>query len=372
MAKSNIRSLIELQKSGSTARVLNLLSVWKRHASNSEIEKAPFFQNRHLNRSIVIKHRLRASELELFEESRLKATKFVFPIDPNDLKLGGRSLLIGQKNWNTLLEDFLGKAPDPLDLALIELLDNMHTLDPFLLREELRRHGYNPSNLYLELSEADLKKIYAFALGQIEPLVRMSLNGSGGLASHVSRFVGKILNYQLDHDFDPLRQVMRMSEGEFSEGIFCWKGFLYYKWLYDQTASALQDVKREIATVQPRTPVSHELRKTLARRQFQFGRRLDQLMGAVQHTLGRYDEAYLELTTRENPLAFRNFLLAAPNMFVEIGERLGGIQHVTSFWRYRFPSKKPSTVPAEDLMELFDEFNSHLHWEEGYAEKLRA
>ena len=38
------------------------------------------------------------------------------------------------------------------------------------------------------------------------------------------------------------RQVLRLSEAEFPEGVFCWKGFLYYKWVYRAVAEATPNV----------------------------------------------------------------------------------------------------------------------------------
>ena len=41
---------------------------------------------------------------------------------------------------------------------------------------------------------------------------------------------------------------------------------------------------------------------------------------------------------------FREFLLGAPALFLEIGEKMGAMSHVTSFWQYRFPAGAPRTV----------------------------
>ena len=38
------------------------------------------------------------------------------------------------------------------------------------------------------------------------------------------------------------------------------------------------------------------------------------------------------------PTAFRDFLLSAPSMFLSIGEAVGIIKHINSFWRFRFPA----------------------------------
>ena len=64
-----------------------------------------------------------------------------------------------------------------------------------------------------------------------------------------------------------------------------------------------------------------------------------------------YDDAFRDLTVNSNPIAFRDFLLKAPEMFLTLGEKIGVISHIASFWRYRFPAGKP---PVADLMEAVD------------------
>jgi hypothetical protein len=61
-----------------------------------------------------------------------------------------------------------------------------------------------------------------------------------------------------------------------------------------------------------------------------------------------------------NPVSFRDFLLSAPVMFVQIGEQLGAIQHVVSFWRYRMPKGKPRIIGFDELSDLFLDFEDGL------------
>ena len=81
---------------------------------------------------------------------------------------------------------------------------------------------------------------------------------------------------------------------------------------------------------------------------------------SVRLTLGIYDSAYQQLTQQSDPAAFRDFLLRAPTLFNELGERLGAIEHIVSFWRFRFPAgRRPMVTPAE-LASVFTDFESSL------------
>jgi hypothetical protein len=354
VADRGIRSLVHLQNSASTAQ--------------------PFFQNSRLNRAMILKHRLRQDELDLFDGPRLTATKIVFPVDPKDLKLGGRFAFIGQKNFSYLLEDVIGKNPknEALDLPLLKLLDELPSLDPLLIREELKRNGYQPAGCYLELSEADLKRIFAFVQSEIEPLVRMSLDGQTGLAGQTARLVEKILSNTLDLEMQPLRQVLRLNEAEFAEGIFCWKGFLYYKWVYTGIAEKMPQIVNTIVQTRPLGRQDASTREALDRVRGVLVDRIFNTSNAIKTSLDNYDNAYLELTKNAKPLAFRDFLLKSPALFVEMGERLGVLQHLTSFCLFPFPPNRRTSVGAEELLDIFNDFEANLYTVDNHADKDHA
>jgi hypothetical protein len=57
-------------------------------------------------------------------------------------------------------------------------------------------------------------------------------------------------------------------------------------------------------------------------------------------------------------VTFRDFLLSAPHLFVNLGEKIGVISHIVSFWRFRFPDKASLTVDGEELSMIFQDFIS--------------
>ena len=84
-----------------------------------------------------------------------------------------------------------------------------------------------------------------------------------------------------------------------------------------------------------------------------------------------YDAAYSALIDEQKPQLFRDFLLEAPMFFLEIGDKLGAMQHVTSFWKYRFPRNVRRTVSPDELMAIFQDFRRSFGDEE-YASRSEA
>jgi hypothetical protein len=374
VADRSVRTLIHLENSASTARVLNLLSNWRRHKDKPEYSAQPFFQNKALNRAMILKHQVKRDELDLFEYPRLSATKIVFPVDPTDLKAGGKVALIGQRYFAQMLEGAMGQSSESgaRDLSLLQLLDRLSSFDPFLLREELKRNGFEPATCYLELTEADIKKIFAFAQTEIEPLVRMSLGGEGGLANQTAKLVEKLFANNLDAEIQVLRQVLRLSEAEFAEGIFCWKGFIYYKWVEQNVASASQTVTNTILQTMPLGKQEAQTRESLNKVRSILVDRILSSASAVKSSLDTYDHAYAELTVNTNPGPFREFLLSAPARFAQLGERLGVLQHITSFCQFRFPSNQRVMIGAEELLDILNDFEGALYVPDPRAERKRV
>ena len=154
MASSNeriYRSLKGLEKTASTSRVLNLSALAVKHAGNPEHTAAPLFRSPVLNGSVVLKHRLRLDEVELFEGMTRTATKLIVPFDKSDLALGGRAVFVGEKGWLPILEELRGSADDMIrDVEILESIDQLPSLDPFLLREHMTRRGFELSPTHVD------------------------------------------------------------------------------------------------------------------------------------------------------------------------------------------------------------------------------
>lgn len=357
-----IRLLSSLQRNGSTSRVLNLAAVARAHGHEDEHREAPLFRDPALNSCVIVKHRLRLDELYLFGSGRATVTKVILPFDKADLKLGGRAILIGQRGWEQALRAGCrpGGGMDG-DIELLKILDRLPSLDPFLAREQLRRHGREVARCYFALSPGDIDRMHAHVSIQIERLVARAYAEHGGdQAAGVARMVGALLSAEADDRLAPLRATFKLEGEAFSEGVFSWRGFLYYKWALadlwpqlDQAAKGLEKLVAaggmDAAAMQYIEAARGRLKRAIADHRL-----------AVSRGLGVYDHAYNELTRNGEPEAFVAFLRKAPSLFVSLGEKVGAIGHVASYWRYRFPDGKPMRAQADEAMAILQDFESSL------------
>lgn len=361
-ADRTIRLLTALQASASTSRVLNLAAVEREHGESEDYRSRPLFQDPLLNSSVIVKHRLRLDELYLFSRGRGVVTKLILPFDKADLKLGGRAVLVGQKGWERALraERKAGGGLDR-DIELLDLIDRLPSLDPFLLREQLRRHGHEPARCYFAITEGDLQRMHRYVADQIERLVLQAIEQHAPQRRKAAeRMVEAMLSETADERLEPLRKALGLDGEEFSEGVFSWRGFLYYKWSLSHLWPQLDEVMDGLGRLVVAGASTPQGLQFITESRARLQRAIVDHRLAVSRGLGVYDFAFNELSRNGAPDAFVAFLRRAPGLFLDLGEKVGALAHMAGYWRYRFPAGKPARAQMEEITDILQDFESGL------------
>jgi hypothetical protein len=350
----------------STSRVLNLVHIGRANKENAEYQEKPLFLSPVVNNSFILKHRTRSDEAYMFSSPRTVATKILIPFDLADLRAGGRSIFVDQRGFVESLRASGNYKSEALerDLQVLRLLNAIPSLDPFLLREHLRNNEIEVSPCYFTISVGDQERMQTFVSGELTKLIQLAAGGASNDAS-VNRMVEAMLSNRIDEKLEPLRMTLGLSGDDFREGVFSWRGFLYYKWSMASFWPDVMRILREINQIQPHGAVDPEQRAFLTSARRNIIEMVRDNGNHVTKVLKVYDESFGDLVARHSPKTFRDFLLSAPYMFLELGEKMGTISHIVSFWRYRFPPGSPRHIDAEELSAIFQDFCS------GFAERLK-
>jgi hypothetical protein len=367
-ADRTIRFLCALE-GATTSRVLNLRHIGQVHGQDPEYGQKPLFLSPVINTAFVLKHRIRADEDYLFSSSRAAGIKIIVPFDLQDLRAGGHSFFVDQRGFVELLRQ-AGHYTDAKlerDVTVLRLLNAIPSLDPFLLREHLRNNKIDVAACYFAISAGDQERMHEFVAGELSRLVRLA-NGEDTDGS-TGRMVSAMLSGQVSEKLEPLRITLGLAEGDFREGAFGWRGFLYYKWQMQSVWPQVMDILREIKAAMPEGAVSDQQRALLDTLKRSIIELVRDNSRHITRVLDVYDESFADLVASNAPKTFRDFLLSAPSLFLELGDKMGAISHIASFWRYRFPEGRsvlqPSMVDAEELIAIFQDFAS------GFAERSR-
>jgi hypothetical protein len=149
--------------------------------------------------------------------------------------------------------------------------------------------------------------------------------------------------------------TLKLGENEFRDGVFSWRGVLYYKWCSTDLMPKIGTVAREISSVPIRRGTPEEA-KFLNVSKKRLVDKMAETIADVGQSLAIYDSIFGKLVHQGQPEEFRDFLLRAPEMFVELGEKLGGLAHIASFWRFRFPRGRLQPVDVDLAISIFTDF----------------
>ncbi len=362
---AGLRSLGSIVATASSSRVLDLHGLAAENLDDPDYAGRPLFLHPVLNRSIIVKHNVRPGEADRLPRGRFNATKVIFPFDLDDLDLGGQLLFVGQRNFSEVLTRHLDYRELPLerDMAVLAILDKLPTLDPFLIRESLKRHQVvDVGRCYYRLSETDKAEMLGFVAGEIEALINLCFGGRSGNDERMQRLSQLLLADRESDELEPLRLTFRMGPAEFSEAMFSWKAFLYYRWRSRALAPLLQGTLNSISTIRARRYEREEVSFVVRAKQL-LEKTISDSWREVAQRLKLYDTAFAALTSDGNPENFRLFLKHGPFLFIELGERIGRLELIVSFWNARFGGHGIVGISPDDVLENMRELLQALSLE---------
>jgi hypothetical protein len=363
MAPTNqpVRNLADLQSSATSARMLNLIKTFKSHGETNDYISRPFFKDANLNKCIILKHRLRLDERDNFEDGRVHSTKVILPINSNNLRQGARSFFVGQKGYDSTLEELTrGKSlHDNHDVKLLEVIDSMPSLDPFLMRERLRNSGFSPAQCYFDLTEADSVRMVDFVRQEILPLGG-ACPGLRGVEDGAAKLALAIMSKADKAKSEPLRRWLGIEHEAFEEAMFCWKGLLYYKWILTDLLPKIRSFSVDLGNIR----IVGQNNQAQCAYIIAARGRLNDAIAVVWQTVRAiiqvYDRAFLGLQQDVSAQSFYAVLTKSQTSFYELGDRLAAIQYIMSFWRYSFPEEAPIRSASENLFDILSDFEQTI------------
>jgi len=349
---AGFQSLRSITARSSSARVLDLHSLAQDAGDDPDHAARPMFAHPVLNRTIIVKHHPRAGEFETGSERGAIVTKVIFPFDPEDLDLGGQFLLVDDPDLTGQLERHLDwRGVDMArDVLTLRLIDRLPTLDPFLLHEAATANRLDVAPCYFRLSAADKTEMRDFVARQVETLIGLCFAGvtvSGGQAARLAEL---ILAEGDSPELAPLRQALRMQPEEFAQAMFCWKAVLYYRWRSRLLGPEVKAARRSIKSVELSRFDVDPARFVRAA----IGQLEDLILDCERHiaeVFRSYDEVFKTLTAQRTPEPFRRFLIDGPRLFARLGERMGRLEQLTSYWAHQFPGLRTRQVSPETIYD---------------------
>lgn len=330
--------------------------------SAPERPQGQVFHSARLNNAIVIKHNVRDNERALFARPRYVATKIILPVDPDNLSLGGATFMLGERQAPTILRDKLSLqrcSEDPrvkYDLKVLDLLDQLPTLDPFIVKERFAVDGLVLPERFSSFQLSGDDGMHRYLRAQLMPLVQMALRGKGGGyagESAMDRLFDEIFSGQLGGRVDPLRTALKIEAQDWPGALYTWKAALYYEFRakqfegrYERFLHNLQNARIFGFTNMAPADVVLQTRQSLAERAIKTKAHLDQLLAS-------FDQAFRgQLLGQGSPEAFRDYLLSLGDRLYDFGVVYGVLEQMVGYWEYWFLSRGVAAIPAEFFYQI--------------------
>lgn len=313
---------------------LNLL----RHGARDD--GAQFFDNTALNQSVIFKYPRFEYELENDSEvdyaTQNKWLSICRPIEtaiyvPQMLEAperGGYAIYMRQRNYPDLIREHIGieiddvLSPSNADIVKLKIIDEIPSLDPFLLKATFDQYKIAIPPVFLRLAREEEVIIKTMITQRIMPVVGRALDlGPAEIRDKCEKFVQAIWNPGLP-EASLFTEALRLERRQAGPVFIAWKGITFYQLQFERGLEKIREILHWLGTTEA-VPYDmhlhmihrdqHEMFKATVER------KLRNAVSKVKQVLHNYDFAYRTLVDGNDPLPFRDFLVTANARYWVLG-----------------------------------------------------
>lgn len=385
------RSLRETLSSGAS-RILNVAAITRQleetagAAGNAPPDRL-LFGHRGLNRVVFIKRPKEfapppssplVTSAEIIDNGKLRtisldshnrvekgdiATVVYVPYDTDDIAGGGTSFDLDGRGRIQALFDATGfdsRADSDgvrRDLRLLDLIVDLPSLDPFLLKDRVALEEMTVPGAYFSISEEEFQDIKRYILGKFRPITERVVDPAAPNAAELSeRFIMKLWEAS-DLDYlKPITDAFRVDPAQAGEIYYSWKGVTYYEYQYKRGQKQLLGFADWMhGKAAPTTYVKAAEREELAAAAREVATAFARHLRNSSEILRIYNQGYEDLFVRGGDARpFIEFLRDSATLFWDIAASISALNHGVAVWRQRTRHAEDGRLTAEELKPLLD------------------
>ena len=354
---------LRLKLESGASRVFNCLQLTRglRDQGGEGASADPFFALRGLNNIILIKETALPGKdgRDAFDAALPVRTKLFIPYNPANPYEGGQSSFTDEARFEDALAYLTGASvasSEPLrrDLEKIRLLEQMPSLDPFLLKDKFTLSGIKINDAYFKLSQEDWTNIRSHIRQRFVLMSRFAAEGQGDVSDEVvDRLVDRIWEARQIEPLYPLLTAFGLPVVKAAEFFYAWKGIAFFDFEFSRNAERLRSFSAWLQAASVRGALHRSEAEAFDQDRGQVRAQLRSKLGETLGILNEFNDSFEQLfLRRETARAFSSFMLNSRRHFWRLGNNLNGIYHVVSLWD-RVTGRLPGrAVPAPQLVQL--------------------
>jgi hypothetical protein len=324
-----------------------------------------FFRNPPLNNVVFIKDAVPESERKGRHVPPV-GTKLYFPFNESDIYDGGRTIFLHDPQLSqSLVENFgqnatLTKEALAEDLRLLEVLDSLPSLDPFLMKDVFARSGIAVNEAYFDITPEQWKEIEIFILQRFEPLVKAAFPDAMSSDERARLLVEKIWEAKDVVALAPLIEAFRLPQDKALEIFAAWKGINFYSFQYTRVQPRLIEMARWLKGVEiPFGAMPNDERNKLLANMEVVKTELRREWQKVEAILREYTDAYDNMFKHKvSSTQFLDFLRNCRKAYWDLGSGIGKVNDGAYCWGVltkRFNGQKLPWPLMHQTMRLLSE-----------------
>lgn len=361
MSDANLRLKLE---SGSS-RVFNCLNLTRDLRGERDPGEVPaadlFFGSRNLNNAILIKEPNQGGDRpgDPFTMPLPVRTKLFVPYNADNPYEGGGSAYTDDPRFEEALNYLTGGgdvSPEVLqrDLEKIRLIEQLPSLDPFLLKDRFTLSGLPINQAYFKLSDAEWANIRAYIRERFALMCRFATEAKGDVRPEmIDRLVDRIWEARNLEPLHPLLAAFGLPVDRAAEFFYSWKGVSFFEYEFARNTPMVRAFSQWLQSSTPRGAMHRDDAAAIDRDRAHVRARLRQTLGETlaifQEFNGSFDQLFRK---RESAAAFAAFMLNARRHFWCLGNNLNGVYHSMSVWN-RVTARVPERIlPPAQMVRL--------------------
>ncbi len=326
---------------GST-RVYNVDRLHREIMADGAPRDEMLFRHKELHRIIFIKEALYDPEYQKDRPLRV-GTKLYFAFNEANAFEGGKSIFAGDPQFDDAMAFQLGfergrKREDYIrDRDIIQILDQLPSLDPFLVKDRLAAEGISPNPAYFEIADEEWQQIRQHVMRRFRPIIDVAFGGLDSVQAQarLRSLVQKLWEAMDMEALGPVIRAMELSPEEAPAALHAWKGIIYYDFRLSRIEERVKDFANWLAKkAEPVDMVQPVQRKIIEEVRTAVRGKVRDRWQAVRGRLDEYNDAYRALfIEKRSPGPFIAFLGNASDIFNELGDCLSRLDHASEVRR---------------------------------------
>ena len=333
--KKKLSPILDQIMHGGPSTALNVSKVTRSLADGDR-----FFKTSALNRCIIFKYPNFTVEIAgegktnfadkdaALSDERPVETAIYIPNDEEFLQDGGYAIYIRQKASEDLLEQYVGVSTKSnseamtSDLAKLKIIDEIPSLDPFLLKTAFERDKIDINPAYLSVGAKEEAAIKRVISDKVRPIVSKALGfeAKSGV-DKAQRFIDAIWDPTIP-EAALFIEAFKIEKSEVGNVFSAWKGVSFYQYQFARNRVLIAEILMWFKSEQS-VPIDFRQNKHYAEQQKMFKasiqKRMINILSQINQIFKDFDGCYSNFIEAGDPVPFRNFLVTSHSRYWLLG-----------------------------------------------------